>query len=155
MVDVRLKRAQIHALSKSGYATSEIARILNVNRSTLYRVIKRGTIQNCPRTGCSVRVTRQRLKNTVRLRVTRNSVRSVRKLVKEVHFSHTTMQRLVRNKLYLGRTSTKEDRAQQQTGVQEGYILRYWRSSLATNISRQLFMMRNYPPFSRRTTTKT
>ncbi|VDP09769.1 unnamed protein product [Heligmosomoides polygyrus] len=121
MVDARLKRAQILALSKSGHTTSEIAEILKVDRSTVYRVIKRGTVQDLPRTGRPLSATTQQLKNTVRLRVTRNPARSVRKLAKDLHVSRTTMQRLIKNKLHLRPYKYKKKTGAQQPaeGVEE------------------------------------
>lgn len=157
MVDARLKRAQILALSKSGHTTSEIAGILKVNRSTVYPVTKRGTVQDLPRTGRPVSVTIQQLKNTVRLRVTRNPARSIRKLAKDLHVSRTTMQRLVRNKLHLRLYKYKKDRSSATSRRCRGgkNVLRYWSASLATSTSQQFSLIRNYSPLSGRTTTKT
>ncbi|WKY08788.1 hypothetical protein Q1695_001738 [Nippostrongylus brasiliensis] len=93
------QRAAILELSKSGLRDVEIARILKVNRSTVYRAIQRGTMKDRVRPGRPVSAATPRLIEIVKKRIQRNAKRSMRKMARELNVSERTVRRVVKEKL--------------------------------------------------------
>ncbi|EYC06502.1 hypothetical protein Y032_0075g928 [Ancylostoma ceylanicum] len=92
-------RAASLSLGKNGHSVSEIARLLKLHRETVRRTLKRGTLEDLPRSGRPVSVATPRLKKLVAQRIKRDAARSMRKMATEMNVSERTMRRVVREQL--------------------------------------------------------
>jgi transposase len=97
------KREAIIALHCAGKSNVTIAKDLNVNRQTVWKVVKlyqeRGDANDRPRSGRPRTQRTQGRVKTVREKIRRNQGRSLRKLAKETNMGATTMRELVHEDL--------------------------------------------------------
>ena len=97
------RRAAIIELHKNGHLNSEIVKSLKKNKMFVSRTISRfldtGSIQDRSRKGRKRTVRTSTLRKNVKLRLSRNPVRSMRKLAKEMNIARESMRLLVRNEL--------------------------------------------------------
>ena len=91
------------AVIEHGHLNSEIVKSLKTNKMFVSRTISRfldtGSIQDRSRKGRKRTVRTSTLRKNVKLRLSRNPVRSMRKLAKEMNIARESMRLLVRNEL--------------------------------------------------------
>uniref|UniRef100_A0A7I4YMI3 HTH_7 domain-containing protein n=1 Tax=Haemonchus contortus TaxID=6289 RepID=A0A7I4YMI3_HAECO len=94
-------RAAILSLHDSGEPISKIAGRFNIPRTTVHRIVKRGLVNDKPRSGRPVSVTTPRLRKMIKERLRREPCRSMRKMAAELGVSSTSMRRVIREQLNL------------------------------------------------------
>ena len=97
------KRSAVIALYNNGHSNSYIEKSLKSNKMFVSRTIARfnetGSIRDRPRTGRKRTVRTRALRKNVKLRIRRKTVRSIRKLAREMNTGRESMRLLVRKEL--------------------------------------------------------
>ena len=96
------KRDAIVALAPSGFNVGSIAKRLNVHRTSVYRIKKfssKGSVDDEPRSGRPRSSRTKDLVKSVKVKISRNPRRSLKKMAAEAGISPTSMRRLVHEDL--------------------------------------------------------
>ena len=104
-MDKEAKRSLIMKYHNEGKSTSEISKILSINRWIVYRTIKRyeetGSIQDRLRKGRPRSVRTSAVRNLIRERVRKNPDRSIQGMAKDFNISTRSMGRIVKEDIGL------------------------------------------------------
>ncbi|KIH55942.1 hypothetical protein ANCDUO_13887 [Ancylostoma duodenale] len=144
-------RAAILSLGKNGHSVSEIARLLKLHRETVRRTLKRGTLEDIPRSGRPVSSATSRLKKIVAKRIERNSARSMRKMATDLNVSERTMRRVVHGQLRMFPYKFQKKHGlikTQKKGRREKCVGLLTRAERGEYLLTLFFLMKNYSRWS-------